>query len=202
MSSHAALIAGGKRCSRRKVARGFTLIELLVTIGIAAVLAGLAAPSVQSMIATNRLKSHNSALQESLMLARTEAIKRLARVVACKSADVAPPAERTCTTTGNWQQGWIVFLDSNDSATVDAGEVVIQKVGALNGSFILKASGNMVDYVSFTSTGSAKLKASDSVQTGSFTLCQPSGGDARQIEVFATGRLSFGKAQVSTCTDS
>ncbi|WP_041675194.1 GspH/FimT family pseudopilin [Ramlibacter tataouinensis] len=176
---------------------GFTLIELMVTIGIAAILAGVAAPSLREVIANNRLKSHSSALQTSLMLARSEAINRKARVVVCKSADQA-----ACASAGNWQQGWIVFIDANDSASVDAGETVIQKVGTLSGSFILQAGGNVTDYVSYTSTGAAKLKASDSFQTGSFNLCQTAGGNARQIELFATGRLSFGKQSVSTCTAS
>lgn len=180
----------------RPVQRGFTLIELMVTLVVAAVLAGLAAPSLREVIANNRLKSHISALQGSLMLARTEAINRRARVVVCKSSDQA-----TCATAGNWQQGWIVFVDTNDSATVDTGEAVLQKVSALSGSFILKASGDLTDYVSYTITGAAKLKAADTAQTGVFNLCQTAGGNARQIEVFATGRLSFGKESVATCTE-
>jgi type IV fimbrial biogenesis protein FimT len=174
--------------------RGFTMPEMMVTLAIAAVLAGVAAPSVRDMVARNRLKSHTSALQTSLMLARTEAIKRQVRVVVCKSADQAG-----CTTAGDWQQGWIVFLDANDSASVDAGETVIERVGALSGSFILQGTGNLANYVSYTGNGSAKVTASDNVQTGRFNLCQTAGGDARQIDVFATGRLSFGKEPAPTC---
>ena len=181
----------------RNLVRGFTLIELLVTIAIAAVLAGLAAPSFREAMANNRLKSHISALQTSLTLARSEAIKRKARVVVCKSADQA-----NCTTTGDWQQGWIVFVDGNDSASVDPGEALIQKVEALSGSFILRAGGNLTDYVSYTGTGAAKLKASDTDQVGTFVLCQPAGGNARQLDLFVTGRLSLGTLPVSTCTAS
>jgi len=183
--------------SRSRLHRGFTLIELMVTIGIIAVLAGLAAPSFREMVANNRLKSHISALQTSLMMARNEAINRKSRVVVCKSADQA-----SCTTSGDWQQGWIVFIDSNDSASVDAGESVLQKVPALSGSFILVGGGNLDDYVSYTSTGAAREKASDTVQSGLFNLCQTAGGNARQIEVFATGRLTYGKEPVTTCTGS
>lgn len=177
--------------------RGFTLIELMVTIGIAAILAGLAAPSFRELIANNRLKSHATAFHTSLLLARSEAIKRKGRVVLCKSSDGA-----ACMTAGGWQQGWIVFADANDNASLDAGEVVIQKVASLSGSFVLKGEGDLVDYVSYTSTGAPKLTASDSYQTGTFSLCQlgVSGGNARQFEIFATGRLSIGQAPAASCT--
>jgi type IV fimbrial biogenesis protein FimT len=46
------------------------------------------------------------------------------------------------------------------------------------------------------------VSASQDFQNGVFTLCQPAGGDARQIEVFVTGRLSMRAEPVSTCTAS
>lgn len=203
MSASASLAArsGRRLCiglmTGRSRARGFTIVELMVTIGIAAVLAGLAAPSFKQVTASNRLKTHTSALHTSLLMARSEAIKRHARVVMCKSSDGA-----TCVTAGDWQQGWILFADTNDNAGADAGEPIIQKVGALSGEFILKGAGQLADYVSYTGTGAPKLAGTDTFQTGSFTLCQLAGGSARQIELFATGRLNISQNPVASCTPS
>lgn len=186
-------------------AKGFTLIELMVTIAIAAILAGLAVPSFRGLIASNRLKSHASSLLSSLLLARGEAIKRNSRVVLCKSADGL-----TCTTAGGWQQGWIIFHDyidettvaTNNNATLDAGEAVIQRGGPLIGDFILTGNEKVVDYVSYSSTGATKLKASDAFQAGTFTLCQRSanGGKAREIVISATGRPRITQTTVTTCS--
>jgi type IV fimbrial biogenesis protein FimT len=189
-------VSARRRTAVPNRALGFTLIELMVTIAIAAVLAGLAAPSFRELIASNRLKSHTSALHSSLLQARSEAIKRNSRVVLCKSPDGA-----TCVTTGDWQQGWVVFSDADNDAQIDAGELVIQKVGALSGDFVLKGDGDLAEYVSYSSTGAAKLKASDAEQAGKFRLCPSgaTGGNARQIDLFVTGRLSVGQAVNPPC---
>jgi type IV fimbrial biogenesis protein FimT len=182
--------------------RGFTMVELMVSIAIAAILAGLAVPSFRDLIASNRLKSHTSAFHTSLLLARSEAIKRKeGRVVVCKSADGA-----ACTTDGGWQQGWIVFADANGNGSVNAGEVVFHKVASLSGDFLLKReSGHdtLADYVSYSSTGAPKLTGSENPQSGAFTLCQAGvAGDARQLEIFVTGRVSVSKVPVTSCTAS
>ena len=55
---------------------GFTAIELMTVVLIVAILAVLAAPGFQKLIATQRIKSVASALNESLWVARSEALKR------------------------------------------------------------------------------------------------------------------------------
>jgi type IV fimbrial biogenesis protein FimT len=56
--------------------RGFTLIELLVTIVVVAIFSAIAGPAFREMIANQRVRSGTSALNESLWLARSEAVKR------------------------------------------------------------------------------------------------------------------------------
>ena len=97
--------------------RGFTLIELIITVAIVAILLAIGVPSFQEMMRNNRVAAHTNDRLSSLNLARSEAIKRGVRVSLCKSSDGL-----SCATTGDWTQGWIVFVDTDNDATVDAGE--------------------------------------------------------------------------------
>ncbi len=108
---------------RPAASRGFSLIELLVTIAVAAIIAGLAAPSFSKMINANRVQTVSSGLQADLSYARTEAVKRGSWVTVCPSVDLA-----TCSGANNWQTGWIVFNDDNGSGSVDASTDKVLKV--------------------------------------------------------------------------
>lgn len=76
-------------------ARGFTMIELLWTMLILAILAGIAAPSVQEMMARQRLRTGTSDVINALLRARSSAVK-LERNVTLRPAVAGT----------NWQGGW------------------------------------------------------------------------------------------------
>jgi type IV fimbrial biogenesis protein FimT len=175
---------------------GFSLVELMVTVSLVAILAGLAAPSFQAQIDNSRLGSHSSTLMSSLLFARSEAIKRNTRVVLCKSAD-----GESCTTSGDWQQGWIIFVDADNNATRATTEQVVQQMPALSGTFKLSGNTNIANYVSYAGVGSALLTGGG-FQAGTFTLCKISatGGDSREIIINATGRPRTEKSSVTSCT--
>lgn len=82
----------------RRVARtsgGFTLVEAMIAIVVLAILASLAAPSFKELLAAQRIRLTASDLYSSLLMARSEAMKR--NVTATVTA-----------TGGDWQNGWTV----------------------------------------------------------------------------------------------
>ena len=174
---------------------GFTLLELIVVLAIGSVLMSVTVPALTGMLNTQRATSTVNAFFVSLNLARSEAIKRNGRAVMCKTADGV-----SCTSSGGWEQGWMVFHDANNNAALDAGEVVIQRQGPASRGMRLTGNSSVANYVSFSPSGTAKL-TSGAFQAGTFTLCAAytSSTDVRQIVLSGTGRSRTQKGVASNC---
>lgn len=152
------------------------MIELMITLAVAAVLIASAAPSFRTSIQNNRMVTQVNELHTSLSLARSEAIKRNTNVTVCRSSDGA-----SCT--GNWQDGWIIFVDNDFDGTVDAidGDAVLRVDGVIAGGNTLSFSQNRVIYAR---DGFARPNSA-----GTFTLCDSRGAsEARGLVVGLSGR--------------
>lgn len=60
----------------RMTSSGFTLIELMVTIAVLAIIVGMAAPSISTQLANQRVKSTASMLENALKEAKVESVIR------------------------------------------------------------------------------------------------------------------------------
>src|SRR5256886_62389 len=85
----------------RRSARGFTMTELVVTVALAAILATIAAPSFNGMIATQRARTFAADLYVTLAKTRSAALTRNQNVTLQANA-------------GGWQNGW-QMLDANNN---------------------------------------------------------------------------------------
>jgi len=156
--------------------QGFTLIELLVTVAILGIVAAIAAPSLQSFVLNNRIRAQAAALTSSLAFARMEAITRSTRVVTC------PGTASGCNNTTEWENGWLVFVDTDDDTELDSDAMPLELHGPLDGSTTILLNGNVKSKVSFIYDGSA--------ESSTFVLCDHRGkSHAHAIQVLATGRL-------------
>jgi type IV fimbrial biogenesis protein FimT len=159
--------------------RGFTLIELLISIVILAVLLGLAAPAFVELVRNNRIQTSADQFFTSLILARSEALKRNQPVVMCKSND-----GENCTTANDWAQGWLTFADEDADNTLDAGEPIINAHQGLPGGYTLKTKGtNFTNRLTYRQDGSAS-------GFDTFVLCDAKGdkASAKEIVVNIVGR--------------
>jgi type IV fimbrial biogenesis protein FimT len=101
--------------------KGFTLLEFLVAVAVLAILTVLAVPGFRDLLVRRAVLVTAEALVDDLRFARAEAIKRGALVSVCRSANGS-----ACNATGNWVEGWIVFVDRNSKGVVDPSDEVLR----------------------------------------------------------------------------
>lgn len=82
--------------------RGFTLVELITVVVIIAVVAAVAMPDLSNLLVSQRLRAAGTDLMSSLLVARSEAIKRNG------------PVEVRPVSGVDWTQGWIVNVTSSN----------------------------------------------------------------------------------------
>lgn len=157
-------------------ARGFTLIELMIVVAVAAVLAVVMVPGLREFVQNNRLAGQSNEFLTSLMLARSEALKRGQPVSVCHSADGS-----SCG--GSWADGWIVFTDDAASGAAPVVDEVLRITGGLDGGSQLTGP----DYLRFLPSGRLENAG---VQNFSLTIPDCYGEHARTIQVVPTGRAA------------
>lgn len=175
---------------------GFTLIELLIVVALLGVLLTLAAPSFTQFIDRNRLTGQANSLVGDISYARNESATRGARISMCVSTDVNTVSDALNATCDNsatgWEQGRIIFVDSNGDGTRQTTEQVLRATQQLAGGSTLAISGfPNTTYIQFRSYGGL-----NPATAGSFKLCSSLSANGRQVAVAVTGRPA---ATIVTC---
>ena len=109
---------------------GFTLIEALLVVTILAVLAAAALPDLRLFMASQIVKTPASDLYASLILARSEAIKRNAAI------DVVPAAT-------DWAKGWEVRSGATKLRTQDGYTTRVSISSSVAGTVTYGANGRL-----------------------------------------------------------
>lgn len=161
---------------------GYTLTSTVVTVAIAALLMGLGVPSYGKFLAFYRLRTEAQLLALALNLARSEAIKRNARVNVCKSVD-----RQTCSDTGGFETGWIIYQDPGRTGQPDPDEALIRIESAAPSGITIRGNRPVANLVSYTTWGHART-LTGALQIGTFTVCR-SGLDAVHVVLASTGRV-------------
>jgi type IV fimbrial biogenesis protein FimT len=172
--------------------KGFTLVELIVTLVVAAILLTLAAPNLGTFLQRDRLGAQANELLSDLAYARSEAIKRGATVIVCKSSNptAATPA-CNATLADPWTSGRVIWVDANNNTTLEATEVlrVRQELEGANRSgnalYGDGAANGTANEVRFTQLGMAGPPNSNT----QFVLCDKRGPkEALAVAIGLTGR--------------
>jgi type IV fimbrial biogenesis protein FimT len=170
---------------------GFTLVELMITLSVVSILALIATPSLSRIIADQRMSAHINELIASITLARSEAIKASNSVIVCSNTTATP---KSCSGSTDWSQGWLVWVDRNNSGTVnpDPGEE-IQVHGALKGPGSVMNSG--IDRIIFSRSGFIAVATARQ-----FEFCDQRGATfAKAVVLDTIGRPEIDKATAIIC---
>lgn len=162
---------------------GFTLVELIITLAIASILLTIAVPSFTSTIQSNRLVTDTNTLITAFNLARSEAIKRGVKSAICSGSESSGCG-------GSWDNGWIVFVDSDESCAYTAGTDTLLRVyqGLESSTLEAKQDGNSKACTAFNSRG--MNTTSEFGKELVFTLCSPSLGKTKALSINPLGRVN------------
>ena len=154
-------------------AYGLSLPELLVSMAVLTLLFSFTIPSMKSMVSDRRVSATTSELYRSLVLARSESIKRRSVVSVCSTVD----GERCDEANSGWQAGWFVFSDLNGDGVRNNSEDLIWVSPSQSSEMTIQW--NRGYSISFNSRG-------QTTTAGSFVLCDAAA--IRAVVVSLTGR--------------
>jgi type IV fimbrial biogenesis protein FimT len=97
--------------NRKNKTKGFTLLELMMVLAVVGIVMAMGAPSFNKLIEKNTVKKASSDLTMTMLLARSEAVKRNQTVL------VEP-------LNGTWTDGWSVSSGVEVISTFDTAEGV------------------------------------------------------------------------------
>lgn len=152
---------------------------MLITLAFATILLNLAAPAGAFLLNDTKASTAVNHFAGELRFARSHAVKHGHHVSVCKSLD-----PQHCDNTGQWRDGWIIFVDLNRDRTRDPGEPILRSSSLDTPSLSPEYSTFPTDnYMVYYPTGR-------SLGNGTFTFCDTSGISApRALVLYKTGRL-------------
>lgn len=156
---------------------GWTLIELLIVLTIATILMLLAHPSFTQLIDKQRIDTAARDLFSSIMLTRSEAIRRNKRV------DLAPIDGV------DWRNGWSIFVNANNLDNSVTVKKIIHRYTSLTPRMTITTAlhDRSSPYIAYAGNGRSRTNANSQVpQVGHLELAL--GNQRRRIILNFIGR--------------
>ncbi len=163
---------------------GYTAVEILIAITVVVILTTLALPSLTNLIARNAVAGATNELIAGINQARSEAITRAATASICPSADGA-----SCSS-GNWEAGWVVFVDVNADRSIDVNDEITRISNASASTSV--AIDGFNDGIVFGDTGLLMNLAA-----GTITVTHTGAGTGVQLAINNLGQVSTSDITVS-----
>lgn len=158
--------------------KGYTLAEALVVLLVILILLSVGVPAMGKIIRRYQLSTAVSDFYAALQLARSEAIRRGARI------DLVPAENGR-----DWTRGWLVMQDKNGNRIADEADDIIFSHGPVPADMTIRDGFNDGLQLFFAYNGSGYGRghaSSQAARAGSWTFVL--GEESRKIIVNFTGR--------------
>ena len=176
--------------------RGFARVELMVVVVLLAVIAVMATPAFVAWHLRDQVDARAKALVSTFTYARSEALRRGARVTVCciDAARQCLAASEACANGSlDWSCGWAVILERADGQSVLRAQpelAAVSVIGTLTDIAFIPPAGQMIG--SFRSLDIASRTPSAATGGSGWRRCVrvAAGGRARSTEGPCSGAAS------------
>lgn len=154
---------------------GFTLLEVLISVILLTMLALIATPSLNQTYRNWQFNNEFRILIADLSLTRHTAISHNQRVI-------MQPLDQ-------WEDGWVVFIDTNDNQQFDASDIFIKQAQPLTHSRV-KTAKTLQKYISYAGSGEARFVSSKSpggMMIGNLLICPNNAHSPNKKIIIAKG---------------
>ncbi len=168
---------------------GFTLYELMITLVIAGVVLSFGMSNLTEYTKNSRMTATANDLHAAFFMARSESSRGKTNITICGSAT---PMAANADCDGTWEQGYIVFIDTDgDLARAGVTETILRSHDAIESGVTL-AIANGATYFGFASSGLGRGNVGGVPAVTQIVMCDERGN------VIAAGGNSAARLFVAT----
>jgi type IV fimbrial biogenesis protein FimT len=164
---------------------GFTLYELLMTMLIVGVVLTLGIPNFAEFTRNSRITSTANDLHAAFQMSRSEAARAKTNITICASAN---PFDAAADCGGTWDQGFIVFVDTNADQARSGVEETVLRAHEEAAEGITLAVANDATYFMYASTGMGRRDINGNLPISQVIVCDER-GTAETTRDFSAARL-------------
>ena len=187
------LCNGSARRETHSVA-GWSIVEILIGLTVIAFIFLISSPVINTLTQKHSMTKTSGNLLTSLTLAQEEASRRRVKARVCPSSDGS-----SCRADGNWNRGWLVFMDSNANSKPEASEI-LERYGPADEIVRIQAHGAFAHHATFNVNGAPELEGNSS--KGSFRICFADGEPGfQEVQINVDGWVEARKSDL-TCLET
>ena len=164
---------------------GFTLYELMITLLIVGIVLSFGVPNLAEFVANSRITSTSNDLYAAFHLARSESARAKANITICASAN---PLADDSNCDGSWDQGYIVFVDTNGDLARSGDDETVLRAHAGAARNVSMAIANDATFFSYAPSGLGRGNVSGNTAISQIIVCDERGTTATSKD-FSAARL-------------